>query len=239
MQYSYQWLKNLSGTKKSPEQLARILIKHAFEVESIEKFSHTLHGVTVGQVVKLEKHPNADSLQVAQVEIGKNEIRHIVCGAKNIALDQKVAVALPGAILPDGKEIAEARLRGVVSQGMICSLRELGMGEDHAGIAVLPPETPLGVDFAKYFQLEDHILDIKILPDRGSDAIAYQGLAREIAALDGHAPRFVEKTIKPIHVPAYNRAPKVSVEDRKGCPRYLGISFKDVALCSRHPCGFR
>lgn len=230
MKYSYRFLKELSGTKKSPEQLAKLLMTHAFEVEGIEKFSSHLEGVVVGQVVKLEAHPNADKLRVADVIVGKKDVRQIVCGAPNIALGQKVAVALPGVKLPGGIEIKVAALRGVESRGMICSARELGFGDEHAGILVLPEDTAIGASFAKYFELEDSIIEVKILPDRGSDALAYQGMAREIAALDGYAPHFGEKKSKPIKVPPYNRVPKVSISDKQGCRRYIGISFKDVTV---------
>jgi phenylalanyl-tRNA synthetase beta chain len=226
--------------------LAKLLLTHAFEVEGIEKFHHGLDGVVVGQVVKLGKHPNADKLRVAEVAVGKKDIRQIVCGAPNIALGQKVAVALPGAKLParnashsdaggpGGIEIKAAALRGVESRGMICSARELGLGDEHAGILVLPEDTPIGASFAKHFELEDSIIEVKILPDRGSDALAYQGIAREIAALDGYAPHFgekrSEKKSKPIKIPSYNRAPKISISDKQGCRRYIGVSFKDVTV---------
>ena len=137
MKYSYRFLKELSGTKKSAEQLARLLMTHAFEVEGIEKFSHGIEGVIIGQVVALAQHPDAIKLRVAQVEVGKGDIRTIVCGAPNIAEGQRVAVALPGVKLPGNIEIQVAKLRGIESHGMICSAKELGLGDNHAGILVL------------------------------------------------------------------------------------------------------
>lgn len=230
MKYSYRFLKELSGTKKTPEQLGRLLMAHAFEVEGIEKFPHGLDGVVVGHVVALAAHPNADKLRVAEVMVDKKDIRQIVCGAPNIALGQKVAVALPGTVLPGNIEIKETTIRGVQSQGMICSEKELGLGDAHAGILVLPDEAPLSAPFAKYFELEDSVIEVKILPDRGSDALAYQGMAREIAALDGYAPHFGERRSKPVKVPSYNRAPKVTLQDKQGCHRYIGILYKDVVI---------
>lgn len=230
MKYSYRWIKELSGTKKSTDQLSKLLLTHAFEVEGIEKFSHGLDGVVVGRVAEVSQHPNADKLRVAEVEVGKNDIRTIVCGAPNLALGQKVAVALPGVKLPGGIEIQIATLRGVESNGMICSEKELGLGNSHAGILVLPEETPVGAPFAKYFDFDDSILEVKILPDRGSDALAYQGLAREIAALDGHAPKLEEKGRKTLRIPSYNRAPKVVITAKKECPRYVGLYYKGVTV---------
>lgn len=230
MKFSYHWLKELSGTKKSAEQVAKLLITHAFEVESVEKYPHGLENVVIGKVIETAPHPNADRLKVTEVEVGRGDVRRIVCGAPNVAAGQTVAVALPGARLPGGIEIQETIIREVASSGMICSARELGLGDAHEGILALPDEAPVGAVFAKYFGLEDVILDIKILPDRGSDALAYQGLAREIAALDGHAPRFVEKASRSIRFPAYNRAPKVALEDKAACLRYLGIAFTNVRV---------
>jgi phenylalanyl-tRNA synthetase beta chain len=229
MKYSYRWLKELSGTKKSADQIAKLLMTHAFEVEGMEKFSLGLEGVTIGKVVGLEKHPDADRLRVAQVEFGKKDTRQIVCGAPNLALGQKVAVALPGTKLPGG-EIKQATIRGVESNGMICSAAEMGLGEDQSGIMVLEEDAPVGALFAKHFGLEDTIIEAKILPDRGSDALSYQGLAREIAALDGYAPHFSEKKSKNIRIPSYNRAPKVVIADKLRCPRYIGISFRDISV---------
>jgi len=230
MKYSYRWIKELSGTKKSAEQLARLLLTHAFEVESIQKFSLGIEGVIIGKVVGLQRHPNADKLRVAEVELSKKDTRTIVCGAPNIAQGQKVVVALPGVKLPGGIEIKVATLRGVESNGMICSEKELGLGNSHDGILVLSEDAPIGASFVKFAGLDDTVLDIKILPDRGSDALAYQGLAREIAALDGNAPSIVEKGKKKISIPSYNRAPKVVVASKKECPRYVGLSFKEVAV---------
>src|SRR3990167_2768431 len=228
MKYSYHWLKELSGTKKSPDQLAKLLMMHAFEVESVEKFPHGLSDIVIGEVAALAPHPNADRLRVATVCTGKDAEHTIVCGAPNIEAGQKVAVALPGTVLPGGMEIGEAKLRGVLSQGMICSERELGLSENHEGILVLPEDAPTGALFAKHYKLDDSILDIKILPDRGSDALSYEGMAREIAALDGHAPRFDEKPRKIVKIPAYNRAPKVLLADKKACSLYVGLSFRGV-----------
>jgi phenylalanyl-tRNA synthetase beta chain len=229
MKYSYNWLKELSDTKQTPEQLAELLMMHAFEVEEVARFFHHLDNVFVGRVVKLEKHPNADKLRVAQVELGKNKFRQIVCGAPNVSEGQKVAVALPGAILFGNFEIKEVEIRGVKSQGMICSEKELGLGNGHDGILVLPKDAPVGLSFAKYAGLEDSIMEIKILPDRGSDALSYQGMAREIATLGGHKPRFPEK-YESLKIPKINRSPQVVISDKDACRRYIGISFENVEV---------
>lgn len=230
MKYSYHWLKELSGTKKPADRVADLLMRHAFEVETVESYPHHLENIFTGEVLSVAPHPDADRLRVAQVEIGKYMVHQIVCGAPNLEAGQKVAVALPGAVLPSGVAIKESEIRGVKSEGMLCSEKELGLSENHEGIAVLHEEAPIGAEFAKYIGLQDTILDVKILADRGSDALSYEGLAREIAALDGHAPQFTEVRAKPLRIPAYNRAPKIHIIDKKECRRYVGLYFKDVVV---------
>lgn len=230
MRYPYHWIKELSGTKKTPEQLAKLLLKHSFEVEGIEKFDHGIDGVVIGHVMALAQHPDADKLRVAQIEVGKHDVRTIVCGARNIAEGQKVAVVLPGAKLPGGIEIKVVKLRGVESNGMVCSAKELGLGDDHTGILVLPEDAPVGASFVKFVGLDDSIIEAKILPDRGSDALAFRGFAREISALDRHTPHLIEKKKVSLRIPSYNRASKVIIEDKKACLRYVGVSFAGVTV---------
>ena len=142
MKYSYNWLKELSGTKMSVEKLADNLMLHSFEIEGIEKLEN-LKDVVVGEIMEISKHPNADKLRIAKVNIGK-EVLQIVCGAPNIEVGQRVPVALVGAKLPasplggsKGFEIKEAEIRGVKSLGMLCAEDELGLGTDHSGIMIL------------------------------------------------------------------------------------------------------
>jgi phenylalanyl-tRNA synthetase beta chain len=227
MKFSYRWLKELSGTKRSPERLAELLMTHAFEVETIEPYPHSLTGVVIGKVLAAKKHPNADRLRVTDVQIGPKEKKHIVCGAPNVAAGQKVAVILPGHKLPNGTLIKEAELRGVKSQGMICSVKELGLGDDHAGILVLPDDAPVGKSFAAYIGLEDTVLDVKILPDRSSDALSYEGLAREIAALEGVAPAFLATLPKKPRLRATGKTPRLTLKTDRSC-RYLAILVEDV-----------
>lgn len=230
MKFSYQWLKELSGTKKTPEQLAKLLMMRAFEVESVERSGTELETLVIGEVVDLEKHPGADRLRIATVKIRRGETRQIVCGAPNIEVGQKVVVALPGTVLPGDFRIEEAKIRGMLSEGMICSEREIGLGDAHEGILVLPEDAPTGALFARHYGVSDAVLDINILPNRGSDALSYEGMAREIAALDGYAPRFEEKPKKRLRVPSYNRAPKTRLADKAGCLRYLGLHIKDISI---------
>jgi phenylalanyl-tRNA synthetase beta chain len=226
MKFSYDWLRELSGTEKSPEALARLIMFHAFEVESSEPFSHGLDSVVIGLVRSVVAHPDADRLSVTTVEtVPGEEPRTVVCGAPNIAVGQKVAVAIPGAKLPNGIEIADAKIRGVASSGMICAEDELGLGNDHEGILVLPEDAPIGMPFADYLGLSDTVLDVNILPNRGCDTLSYRGLAREIAALEGRGPLFVETAELP-DLPTEG-VPVSVVSDR--CRRYVGILFENVS----------
>jgi phenylalanyl-tRNA synthetase beta chain len=227
MKYSYNKLKQLSGTGKSPEELSALLMTRAFEVESSEAFPHGIERVVIGLVHSVEKHPNADKLNVAQVETEAGSSRQIVCGAQNLAEGQKVAVALPGAILPGGIEIKESKIRDVDSRGMICSEKELGFGEGQTGILVLSEDAPIGKSFVEYAQLEDTILDVKVLPDRGADALSYRGLAREIGAIEGRSLRFEESKLSDISPNPLG----IEVVSPK-CSRYAGFLFEDVRIGS-------
>ncbi|TXH02083.1 MAG: phenylalanine--tRNA ligase subunit beta [Candidatus Moraniibacteriota bacterium] len=221
MLFSYHWLKELSGTKRSPQKLADLLMVHAFEVESVEAYPHGIDNVVIGEVLSVAPHPQADRLRVAQVRVGKKAVHTIVCGAPNLAPHQKVAVALPGAHLPGGVVIQESELRGVKSVGMICSARELGLGMNHEGILVLPQSAAVGKDFLSYAGLDDTVMDIKILPDRSTDALSYRGLAREIAALEGHPVAF-EVPSPTRTIQKSFRVPKITLQSER-CKRYRAL----------------
>ena len=231
MKYSYKRLKQLSGTERSPEELAKLITFHAFEVESVEPFSHGFDGVVVGHVEVVEPHPDADRLRVTTVVTEEGgEARTIVCGAPNVAAGQKVAVALPGTTLPNGAEIGEATIRGIASSGMICAEDELGLGDGHAGILVLPEDAPVGMPLAEYLEFDDTVLEVDILPNRGCDALSLRGMAREISALEGRP--FPEAD------DALPEAPECPVGIRIGtdrCFRYLGAVLEGIPAESPLP----
>jgi len=239
MKFSYNWLKELSGTEKTPAELAELIMFHAFEVESVERYAHGLESVVIGLVETVVPHPDADRLRVTTVRVAEGgSVRTIVCGAPNVAEGQKVVVALPGAKLParnathnvaggpGGIEIKDASIRGVASSGMICAEDELGLGSDHEGILVLSEDAPIGMPFAEYAGLEDSILDVNILPNRGCDAISYRGLAREIAALEGRRTPSDDGDASLTSFPASPVSVTVG-SDR--CRRYVGAAFENVS----------
>ena len=180
----------------------------------------------IGRVLEAAKHPNADRLQLCQVDVGEGEARQIVCGAWNFGAGATVAVALPGAVLPDGQRLEQAKLRGEVSNGMILSERELELGQDHTGILVLDDGPEPGTPLADVLPLGETVLELETTPNR-PDLLAVYGVAREVAALFGG-----ELAPPPGEDPKRDadEAVPVTVEDPEGCPRYIGRLFHDVRI---------
>ena len=228
MKYSYNWLKELSNTKLSPEKMAEVLTMHSFELEGMEKREWNFDGVVVGKILEIRKHPNADKLQLTKVDIGK-EILDIVCGAKNIEVGQKVPVATVGTKLPNGIEIKEAEIRGEKSLGMLCALDELGLGTDHSGIFILEKNAKIGEPAKKYLGVEDDVIfEIKVLPDRAHDAMSHVGVAREMAVLENKKFAYDFEGLK-----LSNKKSKkltVKIEDKKLCLRYIGAVMENVEI---------
>jgi phenylalanyl-tRNA synthetase beta chain len=181
----------------------------------------------VGRVVEAGKHPNADRLQLCRVDVGEGEPRQIVCGAWNFGEGATVAVALPGAVLPDGRTLERAKLRGSVSDGMILSERELELGQDHSGILVLAEPAEPGTPLADVLPLADTVLELETTPNR-PDLLSVYGVAREVAALyDTELAPAPGRD--PDDLPAEEDV-DVTIEDYEGCPRYIGRLFRDVQL---------
>lgn len=184
MQTSLSWLStHIDLSAYTTAQLTDLLTFAGVEVEGIEEKGVASDKVVVAQIKEFVQHPNADKLSVCQVDDGSGSLRQIVCGAKNFKVDDKVPLALPGAVLPGNFEIKEGKLRGVVSGGMMCSGKELGIGEDTGGLLILDPTAPVGTPFNQLFK-PDVMFDLEITPNR-SDLLSHLGLARELAALTG------------------------------------------------------
>jgi phenylalanyl-tRNA synthetase beta chain len=220
MKVSLKWLREYVDIKLAPKELAERLTMAGLEVKGIQVTGGTWDNVVVGEVIALSPHPNADRLRLATVDLGTKQVT-TVCGAPNIALGQKVSFAHVGAQLIDGHtgqavELKPARIRGVVSEGMVCSEKELGISENHEGILVLPPEAAIGTALSAY--LGDVVVDLDITPNR-PDCLSVIGIAREIAALTGESLRVpgvrYEETEKSIDSFA-----SVDIVDPDLCPRY-------------------
>ncbi|MES2831165.1 MAG: phenylalanine--tRNA ligase subunit beta [Pseudomonadota bacterium] len=189
MQFSENWLRTMANPDIRSEQLAHLLTMSGLEVEEVGAVAPAFSNVVVAEVLETSQHPNADRLTVCRIDAGLHKHLTVVCGASNVGVGLKVACALPGAILPPAKdakpiEIKVGQLRGVESEGMLCSARELGITEDHAGILVLPVEAPVGKDIRAYLDLDDAILTLKLTPNR-ADCLSILGVARETSALTG------------------------------------------------------
>lgn len=242
MKISYNWLKTLINTDIKPDEIARLLTDCGLEVESTETFESVkggLKGVVVGEVVEKEKHPDADRLSLTKVNVGDENLLSIVCGAPNVAAGQKVLVATVGSTLypteGDPIEIRKSKIRGAVSEGMICAEDEIGIGKSHAGIMVLPSDTKVGLSAADYFQLEnDIVFEIGLTPNR-SDAASHLGVARDLAAvlktIDANST--TEVNIIDINeiLPATNlNTVEIKIENTEACPRYSGMVISGITV---------
>jgi phenylalanyl-tRNA synthetase beta chain len=182
MKLSLNWLREyLPGLDRSVEEIADALIFTGVEVEGVQVHGAGIEKVVVAQIESFQQHPNADRLSVCQVLDGSDTPRQIVCGAKNFRAGDKVPLALPGAVLPDGTKIKSSKLRGVESDGMLCSERELGFSDEASGLMILDPNAPVGVALGQLFP-PDTIFDLEITPDR-PDLLSYIGLARELSII--------------------------------------------------------
>ncbi len=182
MLVSLKWLKELVDVPVSVPELVDRLDLTGTAVESAKSAGAALDNIVVGQIVAKDQHPEADKLWVTKVDVGGEEPLQIVCGAQNFNAGDKVPVAMVGATLPDGMTIKKAKLRGVESRGMNCSARELGLGDDHEGLMILPADAPVGMPFAEYAGLSDTILELEITPNR-PDCLSVAGVAREVGAV--------------------------------------------------------
>ncbi len=183
MKFSVNWLREFVDLPENPEEIAELLTRAGVETENIETRGAKIDKVIVSQITASSRHPNADRLTVCEVHDGSGTKRQIVCGATNYKVGDKVPLALPGTKLPNGTEIRKSKLRGVESEGMLCSPIELGLGDDASGLLILSPDAKIGMPIGDLFPA-DTILDVEITPNRG-DLLSHFGLAREIAALTG------------------------------------------------------
>jgi len=239
MNISYNWLKNYINLHLEPAKVAETLTSIGLEVGSVENVQTVkggLEGLVIGHVLTCERHPNADKLSVTTVDVGQGEPLPIVCGAPNVAAGQKVVVATVGTVLYSGDEsftIKKAKIRGEVSEGMICAEDEIGLGKSHDGIIVLPADVQVGMLAKEYFKIEDDtIFEVDITPNR-IDSASHYGVARDLNAALTQAGVDVQLT-RP-SVDAYkvdNQSFKVDVvvENNDACPRYSGVTISGIEV---------
>ena len=241
MKISYKWLKELLKFNLTAEETAAYLTDCGLEVEGIELFETVkggLRGLKIGEVLTCEPHPNSDHLHVTTVNVGEEEPLHIVCGAPNVAAGQKVVVATIGTVLYNGEEsftIKKSKLRGELSEGMICAEDEIGLGTSHDGIMVLPEEAVPGTPAADYFKVEaDTIFEIGLTPNR-CDAICHFGVARDLyASLAQHGipcSTLVRRNAREVQpVAGVHSRVDIVIENQKDCPRYSGVLIDDIKV---------
>ncbi|MDX1676846.1 phenylalanine--tRNA ligase subunit beta [Arsukibacterium sp.] len=231
MKFSEAWLRQWVNPAIDTASLSEQLSMAGLEVDSIAPVAGVFSGVVVGEVVACSPHPDADKLQITQVNIGQPELLDIVCGAKNCRKGLKVAVAKVGAVLPGDFVIKKAKLRGQPSNGMLCSFSELGMADDSDGIMELPDDAPVGIDIRQYLELDDHTIEVDLTPNR-ADCLGIKGLAREVGVLNKLS--VCQPEIAAV-APAITEQRAIKLSAPEGCPRYLGRVIRDVDLSRPSP----
>ena len=241
MTISYNWLCDYLPVKIEPERLSRILTSIGLEVEGVEKYESVkggLQGLVIGEVLETEPHPNADKLKLTRVNTGGPAPLSIVCGAANVAAGQKVVVALPGTTIYPYKgepiTLKIAKIRGAESHGMICAEDEIGLGESHAGIMVLPADVRVGTPAAEYFQpYTDTLIEIGLTPNH-MDAMSHMGVARDVCAWLSHHEKGEVRPKQPstqgFKVTDNSLPVSVTIEDTRGCKRYSGLTIRGITI---------
>ena len=224
MKISEQWLREWVNPPLSITELADMLTMAGLEVESAQPVAQSFAGVVVGEITGIKPHPDADSLHLCQVQIGDVTPLSIVCGAPNVRVGMRVPAAMIGAELPGGKTIKDSTIRGVKSEGMLCSASELGLAENSEGLLDLPADTRLGEDVYLYLKLDDSALELGITPNRG-DCLSIAGVAREVAALSRCTLQ--EPAIKPV-IATLDEQREIKLEAPEDCPRYAGRVIRRI-----------
>lgn len=231
MKFSESWLREWVNPAVSREALSHQITMAGLEVDGVDAVATEFNGVVVGEVVECGQHPDADKLRVTKVSVGSGELIDIVCGAPNCRQGLKVAVAMVGAVLPGDFKIKKAKLRGMPSEGMLCSYSELGIDIDSDGIIELPLDAPLGKDLREYLQLDDAVIEVDLTANR-ADCLGMVGLAREVGVLNRQAvtePQWQAVT------PSTDAKVAINVKETTACPRYLGRVVKNVNVKAATP----
>ena len=240
MNISYNWLKDYLDLSLTPEEVSSALTSIGLEtggIEEVQAVKGGLEGLVIGKVLTCEAHPNSDHLHITTVDLGDGVPTQIVCGAPNVAAGQHVVVATIGTVLYAGEEsftIKKSKIRGVESNGMICAEDEIGIGTSHDGIIVLPESAVPGTPAKKYYNLEsDYVLEVDITPNR-IDAASHYGVARDLAAWlkqNGYPYALRRPSVDNFKIDnPSGKAVSVTVENGEACPRYSGLTIRNVKV---------
>lgn len=224
MQVSEAWVRELVSPPVDTDTLVAQLTMAGLEVDAVEPVAGQFNGVVVAEVLSMIQHPNADKLRVCQVNIGAAEPLQIVCGASNVRPGLKIPAALIGAVLPGDFRIKESKLRGELSFGMLCSEKELGLAANSNGLMELPADAPVGSDIRDYLQLNDHVIELGLTPNR-ADCLSVEGVAREVAVLNESA--FAPLAVAPV-AEGHQDTLSIDVQASDACPVYLGRLIKGI-----------
>ena len=234
MRVNLDWLREWIDFELDPQELANQLTIGGLEVGSIEEIIWSAKGILVAKVIDIHSHPNADRLTICEIDTGDG-CRSVICGAKNVRKNLITAYAPPGAILPDGRTIELMELRGVASDGMLCSPVELGLADEHSGLLELDANAPLGIRVEDYLRLDDVVLDLELTPNRG-DCFSVLGVSREIAALNGKS--FKTPIFEAVSAQIADKFP-VILESKDACPRFVGRVIRGVSTRGVSPSWMR
>ncbi|MDD5456515.1 MAG: phenylalanine--tRNA ligase subunit beta [Candidatus Margulisbacteria bacterium] len=227
-----EWLNDFVDLDKniSTDDIVAALMEHSCEIEQVIDRSKGIENVVIGKILSLEKHPDADKLQVCAVSVGNKTVQ-IVTGATNVKTNDLIPVALDGALLPTGLQIKTTKLRGVLSEGMLCSEKELKLSDEASGIMILPSNSPVGMNIVKYLKLDRPILNLAVLPNRG-DLLSIKGIARELSVIYNKSLKETA-VYKPGKISGKNSLPlKINIEAPNLCSRYMGVAIKGIQLKS-------
>jgi phenylalanyl-tRNA synthetase beta chain len=235
VKFSEHWLRTLADPPIGGDELADALTMAGIEVEGRAPVAPPFSGVVVGKVLAVDRHPNADRLTVCRVDIGQGAPASVVCGAPNVAPGVIIPFARVGAVLPRGLTIRQAAMRGVESQGMLCSASELGLSDDASGLLLLDPDAPIGVDLRRVLDLDDAVLEVKLTPNR-ADCLSILGLAREVAAITGVSLKQPPSEPAPSHGSGHRG---VRIEDPLACPRFCARVIEGIDANAPTPAWMR
>jgi phenylalanyl-tRNA synthetase beta chain len=231
MKFSESWLRTFVNPSLASDELGHLLTMAGLEVEELDPVAPPFTNVVVAQVLEVVKHPDADRLNVCQVDIGSGTPVQIVCGAPNVAAGLKVPCAQPGAVLPGDFTIKVAKVRGIESSGMLCSAKELGTAEESSGLLILPADAPVGASIRDYLGLDDQLFTLKLTPNR-ADCLSLTGIAREVGALTSTPVTY--PAIEPV-APTIDTVRRIVLDAPQACPRYCGRVISGVNAAAATP----